>query len=79
MRLDAFGFGSLIGTLVHVPCEGHGLIVGERYTYQPPNQPDADDQDLCFDTESYDRIRIMFNHGTFEIDCDDVEVISESR
>ena len=48
--------------------------------YQPPEDSDFRSfGEQCFDTEPYLRIRIMFSHGTFEIDCDDVEVISESR
>ena len=69
-----------IGTFVFVPIEGTGLTVGEPYMYQPPEDSDFRSfGEQCFDTEPYLRIRIMFSHGTFEIDCDDVEVLSESR
>ena len=60
------------GDLVSVLGEGTGLIVGEPFESIPIGF-DGDD------FEPYLRAEVMFGHGTFACDLDEMELINESR
>jgi hypothetical protein len=59
-----------IGDLVLENFEGVGLVIKEPYVYESKNRLDVD---------PYDVVLVRFAHDTFEIDCDELKVISESR
>ena len=58
-----------IGDLVLENFEGVGLVIKEPYVYKSKS-PIA---------LSYDVVLVKFAHDTFEVDCDELKVISESR
>jgi hypothetical protein len=55
--------------------EGVGLVIKEPYVYESKNRLDVDP----YSPFSYDVVLVRFAHDTFEIDCDELKVISESR
>ena len=58
-----------VGDLVIESFEGLGVVTTEPYVYQPK------------DADTYDVVLVrFFQYGdTFEVDCDELKVISESR
>jgi len=59
-----------VGDLVLENFEGVGLVIKEPYVYESKNRLDVD---------PYDVVLVRFVHDTFEVDCDELKVISESR
>ena len=60
-----------VGDLVLENFEGVGVVTLDPYVYKSKRPVD--------NPMSYDVVMVMFPHGTFEVDCDELEVISESR
>ncbi len=58
-----------VGDLVFENHEGLGVVTTDPYIYQPR---DADTYDVVL-------VRFFQDGDTFEVDCDELEVISESR
>jgi len=58
-----------VGDLVLESFEGVGLVTADPYIYESKNR--------LFD--AYDVVLVRFPHGTFEVDCDELKVVSESR
>jgi len=63
-----------VGDLVLENFEGPGLVITEPYKYYANKDFPRD-----LGCEDYDVVVVKFAHGTFEMDCDELEMISESR
>tara|TARA_Y100001951_G_C11124793_1_gene174853 strand:- start:405 stop:593 length:189 start_codon:yes stop_codon:yes gene_type:complete len=60
-----------VGDLVHENFEGVGVVTLDPYVYKSKRPVD--------DPMSYDVVMVMFSHGTFEVDCDELIILSASR